>query len=323
MSREKAGKGITLAFFLLFLCLPFRAASQTGGVGNAGASINFPVIERMDTRDSGFRQYIADVENNRRRLFSRQNSPRQAAESLTIYQYSPHPDDDIFSLAARCNIPYSALASLNRLNNPAMLEAGKPLLLPSCPGIFIHIPLDSDLEKLLGAARLAGQNAGTVELIISAANRKAENYYFFPGDDFTATERFFFLNSGFRFPLQTYRVTSAFGPRQNPVTGNASMHQGLDLAAPEGTGVFAAADGIIEEIGENPMYGIYIIIRHGERWTSLYGHLAKVETSLRSAVKSGSLIGRVGSTGQSTGPHLHFELRQDGRPLNPAERLRP
>jgi murein DD-endopeptidase MepM/ murein hydrolase activator NlpD len=320
MSGGRAGKGTTLAFFLLFLCLPFRAVPQSGG---APEKINFPVIERMDSRDSGFRQYIADVENNRRRLFSRQNSPQAAVESLTIYQYSPRPDEDIFSLAARCNIPYSALASLNRLGNPAMVEAGKSLLLPSCPGIFIHASLESDLEKLLGAARLAAQDTGAVELAINAAGKKSEAFYFFPGDDFTPTERAFFLNSGFRFPLQTYRVTSAFGPRQNPVTGNASMHQGLDLAAPEGTGVFAAADGIVVEIGENPVYGIYIIIRHGERWTSLYGHLQKTETSLRVSVKSGSLIGRVGSTGQSTGPHLHFELRQDGQPQNPAGRLRP
>jgi murein DD-endopeptidase MepM/ murein hydrolase activator NlpD len=317
---EKAGKGAALAFFLVFLCFPFRAAPQTDG---AAANTGFPVIGRMDTRDNVFRQYIADVENNRRRLFNRRNSPLETAESLTIYQYSPRPGEDIFFLAARCNIPYSALASLNRLSNPTALEAGKPLLLPSCPGIFINTRLDSDLEKLLGAARLAGEDAGAVELIVSAAGRRTETFHFFPGADFTATERAFFLNSGFRFPLQTFHLTSSFGPRQNPVTGNLTQHQGLDLAAPEGTAVFAAADGIVSEIGENPVYGNYIIIRHGERWTSLYGHLQKVETSLRSAVKSGSLIGRVGTTGQSTGPHLHFELRQDGRPLDPAQRLRP
>ena len=318
MSVKKAGKGLPLAFFLLFLCLPFGAAAQAGG----GERMDFPVIERMDMRDAGFRQYIADVEANRRRLFSRRRPPQEAAESLTIYQYSPAPGEDLFFLAARSNIPYSALASLNRLSNPVLLEAGKPLLLPSCPGIFIPAQPDSDLEKLLGAARLAEQDAGTVELTISVANRTSETFLFFPGADFTPTERVFFLNSGFRFPLQNYRLTSSFGPRQNPITGNVVVHQGLDLAAPEGTGVFAAADGVVIEVGEDPVYGIYVIISHGDRWTSLYGHLQKVETILRSTVKSGSLIGRVGSTGQSTGPHLHFELRQNGRALDPAGRLR-
>jgi murein DD-endopeptidase MepM/ murein hydrolase activator NlpD len=123
--------------------------------------------------------------------------------------------------------------------------------------------------------------------------------------------------------LRSYRLTSAFGFRVNPVTGNAAKHQGIDLAAPEGAGVYAAADGLVIETGENPIYGKYIILKHGERWTSLYGHLQKMETALRMEVKSGSLIGRVGSTGQSTGPHLHFELRQDGKALDPAGRLRP
>jgi len=307
----KSGKGITLAFFLVFLCLPLFAAENSG---------DYPVIERMDSRDTGFRQYIADVENNRRQLYTNQINPLEVIESLTIYQYSPRPDEDIFSLAARCNIPYSALASLNRLNNPLMLEAGKFLLLPSCPGIFIPAVIDSDLEMLLAAAR--NDLDAFTEINISASGREAQLFKFFPGADFTATERAFFLNSGFRFPLQSWRLTSSFGPRQNPVTGNIVNHHGLDLAAAEGTPVFSAAEGIVTEIGEDPLYGIYIIISHSDRWTSMYGHLQKAETTLRTAVKSGSLIGRVGSTGQSTGPHLHFELRQDGRALDPTGRLR-
>jgi murein DD-endopeptidase MepM/ murein hydrolase activator NlpD len=151
---------------------------------------------------------------------------------------------------------------------------------------------------------------------------RQESYRFFPGADFSPTERAFFLNSGFRFPLQAFRITSSYGIRENPVTGNTSTHQGVDLAAPEGTGVFASAAGVVVEIGEDPIYGKYIIIQHSEKWTSLYGHLQRVETGLRSEVKSGTLIGRVGSTGQSTGPHLHFELRQDGKPLDPAGKLR-
>jgi murein DD-endopeptidase MepM/ murein hydrolase activator NlpD len=283
---------------------------------------DFPVIARLDSRDTGFRQFINDVEYNRRR-FSGPKSRSEAEEiagHLTIFQYTLKPNEDIFFLAARCNIPYSALASLNRLGNPAALEEGKLLLLPSCPGIFIPAGTESELEKLLAAARIA--NGESVELKIRTAG-KVETFHFFPGSDFSPTERAFFLKSGFRFPLQSFRLTSSYGMRENPFKpGGVSMHRGLDLAAPEGTGVFAAADGIVTEIGFDQIFGNYIIISHGERWTSLYGHLQKTETVLRSAVKSGTLIGRVGSTGQSTGPHLHFELRQDGRALDPERRLR-
>jgi murein DD-endopeptidase MepM/ murein hydrolase activator NlpD len=75
-------------------------------------------------------------------------------------------------------------------------------------------------------------------------------------------------------------------------------------------------------MGEDPVYGKYIIVGHSDSWVSLYGHLSKIETALREEVQSGTLIGRVGSTGQSTGPHLHFELRQNGRTQDPGRLLR-
>jgi murein DD-endopeptidase MepM/ murein hydrolase activator NlpD len=274
----------------------------------------------MIPSDNGFRQFINDVENNRRRLAAYRSRPEETAENLTIYQYTTRQGDDLLSIAARCNIPYSALASLNRLSRIS-LEAGTLILLPSCPGIYTPETPESDLEKLIGAARIGEQES--VELIIRAAGTQ-HTFFFFPGADYTPTERAYFLNSGFfRFPLQSYRITSSYGVRENPVTGNVGLHRGIDLAAPEGTEVFAAADGTVIEIGDDPVYGIYIIVSHNDRWTSLYGHLQRVETVLRQNIKSGNLIGRVGTTGQSTGPHLHFELRQDGRALDPSGRLRP
>jgi murein DD-endopeptidase MepM/ murein hydrolase activator NlpD len=308
LSKVKTGKGVSLAFFLIFFSLPVF-------------SQDFPVIRRLDPGDTGFRQFISDVEGNRRRLSGIQNRPSEdIAQYLTIYQYTNRQGEDILFLAARLNIPYSALASLNRLNNPSALEWGRTLLLPSCPGIFIPENLQTDLEKITGAARL--NSKGAVELKISTLGKK-ETFLFFPGADFTPTERAFFLNSGFRFPLRQYRITSRYGIREDPFSGHVSMHQGIDLAAPEGTEVFAVADGVVTAAGFDPVYGNYVIIRHTNNWTSLYGHLQAVETVLRTELKSGNLIGRVGSTGQSTGPHLHFELRQDGRAFDPAGRLRP
>jgi len=309
LSKSITGKGISLAFFLIFLNFPVFCD-------------DFPVIKRLDPTDTMFKQFINDVEGNRRRVFNSQNRlpPEEITQHLTIYQYTVKQEDSILYLAARLNLPYSSLTSLNRLNNPTALVTGKPLLLPSCPGIFVPAILQTDLEKIAGAARKNGK--GSVEIKIRTGE-KQETFLFFPGADFTATERAFFLNSGFRFPLRQYRVTSRYGYREDPITGNISMHQGIDLAAPEGTEVFAVADGVVTATGNDPVYGNYIIISHNNNWKSLYGHLSSVDTVLRSDVKSGNLIGRVGSTGQSTGPHLHFELRQDGKAFDPAGRLRP
>jgi murein DD-endopeptidase MepM/ murein hydrolase activator NlpD len=320
----KFGKGLTLAFFLVsWWCYAQDGAPAGDLVGG------FPLIARLDARDDGFKQYIADVEANRKRIFNRDRyrldgkseSAAAVAASLTVYRYVPREGDDIFSLAARCNIPYSALASLNRLNHPTMLATGKPLLLPSMPGIFVPKEPTSDLERLLASSRSSAPEEDSCLLAIGETAGKGSAFYFFPGSEFGATERAFFLNTGFHFPLRTYRLTSRFGMRNNPITGNLRLHQGLDLAAPAGTEVYAVADGIVTEIGEDSIYGNYIIIKHGGDWVSLYGHLQRIGTSLQSTVKSGTLIGWVGSTGQSTGPHLHFELRQNGKARDPDKYL--
>ncbi|MDR0463574.1 MAG: M23 family metallopeptidase [Treponema sp.] len=311
MSLTKAGKGLSLAIFFIFFCLPVCHAQQP-----------FPEISQLNPRDLSFRQLMSDVEANRRRLASYRPSESAAAEMaghLTIYQYTINSSDDILFLAARTNVPYAALVSLNRLSSPRSLIAGNIMLLPSCPGIFIPAEAESDLELILGAAREG--SLGYTELTIMLAGRP-QIFRFFPGADFTPTERAYFLNSGFRFPLQNYRITSPYGMRNDPFTGERSMHQGIDFAAPEGTPVYAIADGTVTAAGFDPVYGNYIIISHSNNWTSLYGHLQIIVTALRSEVKSGNLIGRVGSTGQSTGPHLHFELRQDGRAFDPMGNLR-
>jgi hypothetical protein len=257
----------------------------------------------------GFVQYQEDVENSRRRLFSGDRTGGGDL-ALTVYRYVPAEGEDLLSLAARCNVPYSTLATLNRLPHPPL---GAEILLPSIPGIFVPLEPDSDLERLIAAARSGGDGA---EIHLGGGV-----FRFFPGDDFNPTERVFFLNRGFRFPLRNFTLTSAFGPRINPVTGRSRVHEGLDLAAPEGTDVFAAADGVVSETGSDPVYGNYVVVWHRDDWASLYGHLSLIGVVLHQELRSGSLIGKVGSTGQSTGPHLHFELRKNGRAQDPGRHL--
>jgi murein DD-endopeptidase MepM/ murein hydrolase activator NlpD len=308
-----------------------------GGICPAGEAGDpaFPVIGRLGPGDTAFRQYQADVENARRLLFSRRrpgssgNSPESAtdtppdasaagplAEALTLYEYTVK-GEDLLALAARCNIPYAAIATLNRLPHIRELSDGAVLYLPSMPGLFIPEKPENDLELLMGSSR--GAEGGFI--ITVRRGGAGERFLFIPGADFSPTERSFFLTGGFRFPLNNFRLSSGFGPRINPVTGNLRLHQGLDLAAPLGADVYAARDGVVTETGEDPVYGKYVIIEHSENWTSLYGHLSSINTDLRKNVKSGNLIGKVGSTGQSTGPHLHFEIRQHGKAQNPDKLL--
>jgi len=306
-SRKRQGE--SLAFFLVFSFLAITAY---------GLDSTLPVIGRLNSRDTVFKQYLSDVEAGRRLIFSsRRKTAGELASALTIYSYAPTENENLFGIAARCSIPYATLASLNRLSHLEDLASGKPMLLPTMPGIFVPEAPATDLEQLLFSARRE-----TAVVLSIPRNGATERFYFVPGDDFSPTERVFFLNRDFHFPLKNFQVSSSYGMRINPVTGVQSMHGGIDLAAPEGTEVYAAKNGTVTELGEDAIYGKYVIISHDNNMVSLYGHLSSITTSLQVIVKSSNVIGKVGSTGQSTGPHLHFELRQNGQSRDPAKLLK-
>jgi murein DD-endopeptidase MepM/ murein hydrolase activator NlpD len=124
----------------------------------------------------------------------------------------------------------------------------------------------------------------------------------------------------FSWPV-TGTITSPFGWRSNPFGGAPEFHQGLDIAAPSGTTVTAAAGGTIIMAQWYGGYGNYILIDHGGGYSTGYGHLSAIYVSVGQSVQRGQAIGAVGSTGQSTGPHLHFEVRIAGKPVDPAPRL--
>lgn len=119
-------------------------------------------------------------------------------------------------------------------------------------------------------------------------------------------------------PVKTAAFTSGYGLRSDPFQGRAAMHAGIDLAGSVGTPIYATADGIVSNAGyNNGGYGNLIKIDHGRGIETRYGHLSAMIARVGQPVKRGELIGRMGSTGRSTGSHLHYEVRIDGRPVNP------
>jgi len=122
-----------------------------------------------------------------------------------------------------------------------------------------------------------------------------------------------------RTPIDGARISSNFGPRRHPILGYSRMHRGTDFAAPTGTPIYAAGDGVIEFIGRNSGYGNYVRIRHHGSLKTAYGHMNGFARGLGQGdrVRQGDVIGYVGSTGLSTGPHLHYEVHVDGAQVNP------
>lgn len=123
----------------------------------------------------------------------------------------------------------------------------------------------------------------------------------------------------FEAPVRGHDINSTFGPRR--LSGQAVRnHEGVDIAAPRGTGVYVAAEGSVLRTGYDPAgYGRFVEIRHPNGMTTLYGHLSRLDVASGEAVEAGTRIGLVGSTGRSTGPHLHFEVRRGDRQVNPVK----
>ncbi len=119
------------------------------------------------------------------------------------------------------------------------------------------------------------------------------------------------------------RISSGFGMRNHPVTGRNAFHKGVDIAAATGTGVLASADGIVEETGQDGLIGKFVKLRHTDGSQSLYGHLSYIGVKQGEWLKRQQELGKVGSTGRTTGPHLHYALNVNNQAVNPMDYLTP
>jgi murein DD-endopeptidase MepM/ murein hydrolase activator NlpD len=122
-----------------------------------------------------------------------------------------------------------------------------------------------------------------------------------------------------RTPINGARLSSGFGMRRHPVLGYGKMHKGVDFAAPTGTPIYAAGDGVVDYSGRRGSFGNYVRIRHNGQYATAYAHMSRISGKARKGarVKQGQVIGYVGTTGRSTGPHLHYEVLNQGTQVNP------
>lgn len=271
---------------------------------------NYPIIHNLYINDIVFNQLISSAEQN---IAIIQNG--QMPEEVFIVQYTVKKNDTLFTIASRCLIPYDAIVSLNGFRDTVSLVPGTLILIPSSPGIYLpRDKIRNDLDILLHA-RLVSKIAKKINV---RSQNKIITFDFFPSERFSSTERVFFLKPDFILPVERARLTSPFGMRKDPFTGELHHHNGVDLAATEGTPVRSARTGIIKHFGFDAVLGNYIIIAHDNSVETVYGHLKTMQVRLNQKVNSGTIIGTVGTTGRSTGPHLHFEIRILSTAKNPA-----
>ncbi len=276
--------------------------------GNTSVFADYPLIHfTIESRDPLYSQQQQDVEI--------WYSGTRDLPPLMIYRYIPRSSENLFSVAAAFNLPYDSIATLNGWDSPGLLNPEKELLIPNIPGLFVpEKPEGNWQNELTNNSR----TSEPVNIKVDSRNGETNNLKFFPGEKFTSAERIRFLGSLFSAPLRDVKITSPFGYRSNPFRGGLSFHPGVDLRAGMNTPVFAARDGIVKDTGILEIYGHFIIIDHDGGYQSVYAHLNEVLVSAGEAVNAGDRIALSGNSGVSTGPHLHFEIRRDGKPVDPS-----
>lgn len=281
-------------FFILTLSAVFRVFGD------------YPLIHHTNSsHDPVFSQQQQDVQT----WYSGAQYPPQ----LMLFRYVPDTSEDLFTAAVAFNLPYETLATLNGWDSPVLFPSGKEIIVSNQPGIFVPEEPASKWEMDLSKKR-KDQTGAKVAVSVGEGNKKL---VFYQGAKFTGMERIKFLGKIFASPLHGGILSSGFGYRPDPFTGKTSYHPGVDLKADVGTPVYSARHGKVLETGTLELYGIYIIIYHDDLYQTMYAHLQEILAEEGQQVQTGEIIALSGNSGISTGPHLHFEVRRNGRAIDP------
>jgi murein DD-endopeptidase MepM/ murein hydrolase activator NlpD len=238
---------------------------------------------------------------------------------VAILLYKAQRGDTMSSIATKLGVSTDTLSSLNRVDGRGVhsVMVGELLKVPTEDGIPVALNGDFDafcLKYKVSPDDVLAANA------ITRADLAQGMTLFLPGVQDSGAVLAIKTGLYVALPVHGYE-SSPFGTRADPFTGAISHHSGVDIAAPMGTPIRSSTDGIVINARYDSMLGNYVEVRAFAGFSYVYGHMSVIKTWVGAHVGQGQVIGLVGDTGYATGPHVHFEVRLYGRPLNPKNYL--
>jgi len=236
-------------------------------------------------------------------------------------EYKVKRGDSVSVIARRFGVSVGAIIASNEIRNARTLREGATIKIPNIDGIPYTVKSGDSLVKIAASFNVP------LEVILDVNDIKSDRInagetLFIPGARMNDIDLRMSLGDLFTYPLQNKYITSHYGMRKDPISGDLNLHTGVDFRANTGTTVMAALDGLVSVVSENRLYGKHIIISHDNGYKTLYAHLNSFSVKQGDRVARGRKIGESGNTGYSTGPHLHFGMYdRNNRPVNPLELL--
>ncbi|MDR2662626.1 MAG: M23 family metallopeptidase [Treponema sp.] len=299
----------SLALFLSFLLL--------AGQGKAIAAVaEVAPEESIGGRESAVTAESVSLETEGLSEPEELNQPRM----LLFSSYTFQKGDVAGEVAKQFGLSTSTLISVNGIKNTRGIQIGQTIRVPNQDGIFYSVRKGDTLE-LIATKHKAQVSEIKVANELFSDKINPNTSLFIPGATLPWEEEQQINGDLFAWPVRG-RLSSYYGYRRSPFTGARSFHDGLDIAAPMGTPIKATMAGRVQSVGYDNVYGNFVIITHTAGYRTLYGHMNTIGTRSGAYVEVGSVIGTVGSTGQSTGPHLHFTVYKNGSSINPRSVLR-
>jgi len=241
-------------------------------------------------------------------------------QMLAFSSYTFERGDMIGPVALRAGLNEDTLISVNNITNTRLMQIGQVIRIPNQDGIYYTVRTGDTLESI---AERHGTTVYHIKMVneIFSDTVAYNTRLFIPGARMNWVERQEINGDLFIWPVRG-RITSGFGFRRCPFTGVRQFHTGIDIGAPTGTPVRAAMAGRVARVGYDRVFGNTVVINHHSGYRTLYAHLSVIRVRPGANVQTGERIGDVGSTGLSTGPHLHFTVYRHGTMVNPRSLMR-